>query len=49
MSQILTGGMAIQQYLVVIIQESGFKMESATISIVYGAVKFLVGKFVGSC
>ncbi|XP_045535681.1 LOW QUALITY PROTEIN: facilitated trehalose transporter Tret1 [Papilio machaon] len=40
MTQILTGGMAIQQYLIVIVQESKFKMAPATISIVFGAVKF---------
>ncbi|CAK1595951.1 unnamed protein product [Parnassius mnemosyne] len=39
-SQILTGGMAIQQYLIVIVQESRFSMAPATISIVYGSVKF---------
>ncbi|CAH2037757.1 unnamed protein product, partial [Iphiclides podalirius] len=41
-AQILTGGMAIQQYLIVIVEESGFKMAEATISIVYGAVMFAV-------
>ncbi|XP_013143573.1 PREDICTED: facilitated trehalose transporter Tret1-like [Papilio polytes] len=40
MTQILTGGMAIQQYLIIIVQESKFKMAPATIAIVFGAVKF---------
>ncbi|XP_068631633.1 facilitated trehalose transporter Tret1-like [Battus philenor] len=39
-TQILTGGVAVQQYMIVIVQESRFSIKPATISIVYGAVNF---------